>query len=249
MEFEVLKLSGAASASPFGRRLAPAAEVQPEAVRDEAAKEEQNGSRILRFRKSERVLHWSIALPFMVCFASGFILMAFFNLHSEGVSRSIFAWLHRIAGACLILFPLMTALRSRRDYRIHLYNIKQAWTWVIDDVKWLALMGAAAVSRRIMLPEQGKFNAAEKLNFMMVMSTYPVFIVTGILLWLPGTQFLSWIIHVAAAFIVAPLMIGHIYMALINRDTRPGLSGMLSGYVDRHWARHHYRRWFRDNFE
>jgi hypothetical protein len=51
------------------------------------------------------------------------------------------------------------------------------------------------------------------------------------------------------ALIATPLMLGHVYMALINPDTRVGLSGMLSGYVDRHWARHHYRSWYRENFE
>jgi cytochrome b subunit of formate dehydrogenase len=45
------------------------------------------------------------------------------------------------------------------------------------------------------------------------------------------------------------LMVGHVYMALINPGTKAGLKGMISGYVDRHWARHHYGRWYRENFE
>jgi hypothetical protein len=35
----------------------------------------------------------------------------------------------------------------------------------------------------------------------------------------------------------------------VNPGTRVGLSGMFSGSVDREWAKHHYRRWFRENFE
>ena len=38
-------------------------------------------------------------------------------------------------------------------------------------------------------------------------------------------------------------------MALINRSTRPALEGMLTGYVDRAWAKHHYRRWYREHHE
>jgi cytochrome b subunit of formate dehydrogenase len=60
---------------------------------------------------------------------------------------------------------------------------------------------------------------------------------------------LSWILHVGMAAIAAPLMLGHIFMATINPETRVGLSGMLTGYVDRHWARHHYTRWYREHFE
>jgi hypothetical protein len=149
----------------------------------------------------------------------------------------------------LIAFPLVTAIRNPRDYRLHLDNIRQAWSWALDDLKWLVLMGAAAISSRVRLPEQGKFNAAEKLNFMMVMSTYPVFIVTGLLLWMPGIRFLPWIIHVGLAIVATPLMLGHIYMALINPGTRVGLGGMITGYVDRQWAKHHYQRWYRANFE
>jgi cytochrome b subunit of formate dehydrogenase len=32
-------------------------------------------------------------------------------------------------------------------------------------------------------------------------------------------------------------------MALVNPTTRAALRGMLSGEVDREWARHHYPRW------
>jgi len=206
-------------------------------------------TQILRFRRSERLLHWSIAVPFMICYATAVALYLFFTLRSPHTSRLVLSWTHRVAGAGLIAFPLLTMLRNRREYRVHLDNIKQAWIWAWDDIKWLFLMGAAAISSKIKLPEQGKFNAAEKLNFMMVMGTYPVFLVTGLLLWVPGIHFLSWTVHVGMALIATPLMLGHIYMALVNPSTRVGLSGMLSGYVDRAWAAEHYHRWYAENFE
>lgn len=37
-------------------------------------------------------------------------------------------------------------------------------------------------------------------------------------------------------------------MALVNPDTRRGLNGMITGSVDRHWASHHYGRWYREHF-
>ena len=48
---------------------------------------------------------------------------------------------------------------------------------------------------------------------------------------------------------VTPTMLGHIYMATVNPDTRVGLKGIISGYVDRQWARHHYGLWYKENFE
>ena len=110
-------------------------------------------------------------------------------------------------------------------------------------------MGPAAVSSRVTLPDQGKFNAAQKMNFMMVMSTWPLFIVTGLTVWLADVPILAWLAHFSLALIAAPLIGGHIYMATINPATRKGLKGMFTGLVDREWAKHHHRRWYLENFE
>lgn len=110
-------------------------------------------------------------------------------------------------------------------------------------------MGAAAVSKKIKLPEQGKFNAAEKINFMKLMSTYPLYILTGVLIWLTDAAFLSWVLHFFMAVIATPLIAGHLFMAMINPESRKGLHGMISGFVDRKWAKHHYGKWYREQYE
>lgn len=204
---------------------------------------------ILRFHRSERLLHWSLAIPFVVCVATAVILIAFYNLHPRWAFRGVFAWAHRVSGACLILFPLIIAILHWRDHPLHWHNIREAWTWTVDDVKWLLLMAVAAITGNDNLPEQGKFNAAEKLNFMTLMCGYPIFVVTGLILWGTKIAFLSWLIHIGMAALAAPLVLGHMYMAIINRSTRVGLDGMFSGYVDREWAKHHYARWYRERFE
>jgi formate dehydrogenase gamma subunit len=205
--------------------------------------------KILRFLRGERMLHWSIAIPFVTCFATGMILKFFYGLHHGGISRDFLSFFHRVSGGSLAVFPTLAVLWNWRDYRSHLYNVRVGWVWTIDDVKWLILMGPAAFSKRFTLPDQRKFNAAERLNFMTIMITYPVFVATGLALWLPGIHFLPWVIHFGVALAVAPLMFGHIHMALVNPGTRAGLSGMISGHVDREWAKHHYTSWYRDHFE
>jgi formate dehydrogenase subunit gamma len=206
-------------------------------------------AKILRFQRSERMMHWSLAIPFVICVTSAVVLIVFYNLHPHRAFRAVFAWAHRISGACLILFPLLTAIAHRRDHRLHWRNIREAWTWSVDDFKWLVLMGLAAISGKDNLPEQGKFNAAEKLNFMTQTVGYPILVVTGLILWATKLAFLSWLIHIGMAAIATPLVLGHMYMAIINRGTRVGLGGMFSGYVDRAWARHHYAGWYREHFE
>jgi formate dehydrogenase subunit gamma len=77
---------------------------------------------------------------------------------------------------------------------------------------------------------------------------YPILAITGLILWASKIAFLSWLIHIGMAALAAPLVLGHMYMAVINRSTRAGLGGMFSGYVDREWARHHYALWYREHF-
>ncbi|MFQ5606768.1 MAG: cytochrome b/b6 domain-containing protein [Candidatus Zixiibacteriota bacterium] len=210
---------------------------------------DSDSPKILRFRKSERLVHWAIAVPFLVCFSTAIVLVFFYNPDPSRPYRDLFSWTHRISGLCLLILPIIAIFRSRGDLRIHFYNIGQAWIWSFGDVKWLLLKGLAAVNKKIQLPEQGKFNAAEKLNFMVLMGTYPLYVITGLAMWLTYSAVLAWIVHGLMAVLAAPLIMGHIYMAVINPATRKGLSGMFSGYVDRDWAKHHYTRWYRDHFE
>jgi formate dehydrogenase subunit gamma len=203
---------------------------------------------VLRFKRSERLLHWGLAVPYVVCLVTAAVLIIFYNFSPDRAHRDVVSWAHRGSGVALIVLPILALLGSPGELKLHYANVRQAWGWTLNDLKWLALMGAAAVSKRVRLPDQGKFNAGEKLNFMTVMISYPIFIATGIVMWLPGVAVLSWIIHVALALAVAPVVAGHIYMAVINPSTRKGLPGMVNGHVDRAWAKEHYRQWYVETF-
>jgi hypothetical protein len=79
---------------------------------------------------------------------------------------------------------------------------------------------------------------------MVLTMTYPVYVATGLTIWFLGPALISWLVHFTMAVTATPLIVGHIFMATINPDTRVGLQGMISGFVDRRWARHHYRLWY-----
>ncbi len=220
-------------AAPAGRLLAV---TPPQGDRDE----------ILRFHRSERQLHWAIAIPFMVCYATALLLVTVYNPNPARPFRQVVSWVHRLSGICLFVLPVWTTARHRRDAKLYVHNIRVAWTWTLDDLKWLFLIGPASVSRRVALPHQGKFNAGEKVNFMVLTCTWPLYIVTGLIIWFGGVPYLSWLAHFSLALAATPLIAGHIMMATVNPDTRPGLSGMISGFVAREWARHHYRHWYEE---
>ena len=238
-------LSNGIDVDPFGGIMEQSYETRPVRFDSDPSKD----GAILRFRKTERLLHWAIAVPFMLCWVTALVLVIVYNPEPQRPLRALFSLIHRISGSCLIILPSIVLIRSRDEYKIHLFNIKTAWLWSLNDLKWLALMGLAAVSKRITLPEQGKFNAAEKVNFMSVMAATPVFILTGVMMWVQDGAWAPWLIHGIVALIVSPTMLGHIYMATVNSETRAGLKGMITGYVDRQWAKHHYGLWYNDHFE
>lgn len=197
---------------------------------------------------SERHLHWATAVPFIVCYTTALILVLIYNPDPNRPYRAVFSWIHRLSGVCLFVAPLWTFLRHRRDFSLHFRNVLTAWRWRIDDLKWLLLIGPATINKRIELPDQEKFNAGEKINFVFLTATYPIYLITGLLIWLPGVAYLSWLIHLSMAATATPLILGHVFMATVNPDTRVGLRGMISGYVNRHWAQHHYRCWYDEHF-
>jgi len=212
-----------------------------------AARSRPQPERIVRFHLAERTMHWAIAVPFMVCFATALVLVLAYNPDPTRAGRAAVSWIHRLSGLFLIALPLASALRFRREKGLHLENFRAAWRWRRDEIRWLLLMVPAMFSSRVALPEEGKFNAAEKLNFMMVSCAYPLFAITGLLIWLPGVAFYSWLAHFAMAIVATPLMLGHVFMATVNPATRRGLSGMIDGTVEAEWAGHHYRAWYREH--
>jgi formate dehydrogenase subunit gamma len=218
-----------AAASPTGRPAAPPT--------------------IERFVASERWVHWALAIPILLLYATAIMMAVYWGESGIRPVRTATSWIHRIAGLALIVFPPLVLWYGKRDWRLHLANFREGWRWNREDLHWLILSPLASVNHRITLPEQGKFNAAEKLNFIMVSATYPLYIGTGLLLWLEDGAFVAWLVHLAAAIASSLLVVGHIYMATVNPSTRVGLSGMITGWVDREWARHHYRRWYRERFE
>jgi len=131
---------------------------------------------------------------------------------------------------------------------MHVYNTKVAWRWTKDDIRWLMLMPMSNIKKGIQLPDQDKFNAAEKINFMVLTATVPLYIITGTLVWTHQFAFPAWVAHLTMAGLATPLMFGHIFMAVVNPETRVGLSGMFTGMVNRHWASHHYGRWFKETY-
>jgi len=193
-------------------------------------------ARVLRFTASERAFHWLVSVAFLVLLLSGLLMGRHGTLHNVLYTLHLASGGVLVGGlALIVLWGNRRALsQSRRDLS----------TLDALDRQWLARVPAAVFKRS---PETtaGRFNAGQKLNFMLVTVLFAALFVTGIGLIVTGSHPVDPVFkaaHVVAAYTALVLVAGHLYMALINPSTRPALRGMISGKVDAAWARKYHTR-------
>jgi formate dehydrogenase subunit gamma len=189
-----------------------------------------------RFTLTERLLHWVHASAFFVLLGSGLILYIP-SLSTTFADRPLIKDIHFLtavswAGAMV----LIALLGNRRAVR---RTIREVDLFDRDDRRFLTGRTGAP---------QGRFNAGQKVNVIITAAFATLFFVSGMLLWLGerntairlgGTLYL----HDALMYISVVIVVGHLYLALINRSTRHSLRGITLGTVREDWANAHHVKW------
>lgn len=200
--------------------------------------------KIRRFTATERLLHWSFALPQIVLMITGGWLLATASQSGESAVKVNLAMIHKVAAACFILAPFLVFMSG--DAKTLIKNMRLALNWNRSDLQWFFRSFMKIIVPSTTLPEVGKFNAGQKLNMLIVMILGVVFTVSGLLMWFLDGVLLAWIVP-AAAFLVALFVVsGHVYMAILHPSTRPSFWAIINGNVDREWANHNHPRWARE---
>ena len=190
---------------------------------------------IRRFTVTERAAHWLTALAFFSMLGSGVLIGRSGSFHSL-----MYAWHLASAGvlaagvALLILGGNRRALaRTSRELR-HFDG---------SDRRWLAAFPGVMLNGDPE-PPAGRFNAGQKVNFVLISLLLALLLVTGIQTIVVGPHHnLIFAGHKLATIGACALVGGHLYMALLNPPTRPALRGMLTGEVDEAWAAGHHALW------
>lgn len=192
-------------------------------------------ARVVRFTPSERAIHWIVALAFFSMLGSGLVMG-----HKGSFHNVMYGW-HLTSGGILLLGVAAVALRG--DRRGLSRTGRQLRTIDALDRAWLASVPAAVLAGRPQ-PPAGRFNAGQKVNFMLVGLLLASLFISGAGLVLTGQPAnpIFKAAHIASAYLSVVLIVGHLYMTLINPGTRPALSGIISGKVDRAWLHKHHAR-------
>jgi formate dehydrogenase subunit gamma len=118
-----------------------------------------------------------------------------------------------------------------------------------DDWQWLRIRLLLILNRtKEALPEQGSYNAGQKLFALLVYTALPVIAITGIIMTfhLIGTAVVAWamLLHFVAVGIVVSGLMVHAYMGAVFPEERPAFFSMITGRVNELFAyKHHFKWW------
>jgi formate dehydrogenase subunit gamma len=200
---------------------------------------------IQRFGVAERLLHWLFTVDVTLLVLSGLGLYLPPERNPVLERRALMHTIHIDAAIGMFVLPLLfvalwphTARRLWRDVE---------W-FDADDWRWLRRIGIPRFLRRKPLPAQGFFNAGQKLNTIAVAAATVGFIGTGVIMdygarlppsWSDAAD--TW--HIWLMYLGAPLLAGHIILAVLPPSTRPSMRGIVTGWVRLDFARRRHAKW------
>jgi len=203
--------------------------------------------RLRRFVVVERVSHWLYALTFITAFVTGLLMWIPSTRIWLAGTRYTLSQYHGYVGAAMIILPLLLLLVvDRRRLRGDLREIDK---WSTEDRHWFGLALRGYTLRRRPMPPQGRFNAGQKANVVLVAAMAVGFAVTGGILmhkqnmppWLVSRAL--WL-HTFLAVCAIALFAGHLAHVVITRHGRTYLAGMVRGWIPEDLARERHFRWW-----
>ncbi len=196
------------------------------------------GELVVRHSLYVRVVHWWIALFFVLSFLSGWSLFSprfYFlsNLFGAGyTARLLHPWFSLLFTFGLLLLFFRWAIRMK---------------WTPSDTNWMRNI------KRYMRHEEiagvGKFNGGQKLFFWAACLGAAVLLLTGIVIWFPASfpillRYLSYLLHEFVFILFALAIIYHLYITLFALGGT--LRAMTRGTVTKNWARSHHPVWYQE---
>jgi formate dehydrogenase subunit gamma len=202
-------------------------------------------TRVRRFTRTERGVHWIQATGFLILLITGFAL-SLPQIESAIGHRELMREIH-LSSAFLFAFgPTIVALAGDRGSLAQ--DLKSVDVWDADDLRWLIpfpilrLFGIAT-------PPQGRFNAGQKLNAIFVAWCTITFTLTGLILWQNRRFPLDVVsksndIHTLLAYIALAAFLAHLFLATAYPQTKHSFRAITQGWVRADWAKQHHSKWF-----
>lgn len=214
----------------------------------------RSGTRILRHTLAQRVVHWCVAVVFILMALSGLVLLLgrpilvpLLGQNVNAVMATAAMQAHNLFGPVFIVLVLAVFMVFIRGNLPH-------WRDVVWILKGGGMLGVHA--------HAGRYNAGEKAWFWTIVVAGLILGATGVLLLFPDqigpwaanliletadqrrVATLAQLAHLGAAVLVIGFALGHIYLGTYG--TEGTLESMTDGHVDENWARTHHDIWLKE---
>ena len=200
----------------------------------------RSGRTILRFNSFERLVHWMIAVSFVILGLTGLNITFGKDLLLPLIGPDAFSswsimakYAHNYSSFPFVIGVLVLFLLWVRE------NLFTA-----VDIRWFKEGGGMVGHKH---PPAWKFNGGQKLLFWLVVLGTIGVAASGALLLFPfyltnilGMQ-IAEVIHALIAVVFVALIIAHIYIGTLGMEG--GFDAMSNGEVDLNWAKQHHPLW------
>jgi formate dehydrogenase subunit gamma len=195
---------------------------------------------LLRHPVYTRVLHWSVAITFILSLLSGFAIY----------SPWLYRWLTPLFGGgpmTRFLHPWFGLLFTILFF-FQFVNWFAPMRWTDSDRRWTRRLRAYVSNReKVEAEDVGFFNGGQKLYFWLIAGSAVLFLITGLLLWFDDVVprwlvAVSYVIHDIVGLVMLAGFIIHIYE---GTAAQPGtFQSMTNGTVTEEWAWTHHPAWY-----
>ncbi len=203
----------------------------------------RSGLTLLRWNVFERVLHWYVAILFVILMISGLSLLYGRVALIPVIGKDAFA---AYAGLCKTLHNYLGPFFAAGLVLMLLVWLKDNIVRA-HDLQWFAKGGGIIGKGH---PSAGKCNGGEKAWYWLLVVVGLAMVASGLVLDFPqygqdrGQMQLAHVIHAASSLVVCAFFLGHLYIGTIG--TEGALEGMVNGRVDEQWAKQHHDLWFEE---
>ncbi|HEY0323107.1 MAG TPA: formate dehydrogenase subunit gamma [Pyrinomonadaceae bacterium] len=197
---------------------------------------------LLRHPVYTRVLHWAVAISFILSLLTGFAIY----------SPYLFRWLAPLFGGgptTRFLHPWF-GLAFDFFFLFQFLNWFAPMRWTATDSRFMRRLKEYATNKEKLEPEDtGFFNGGQKLYFWAIAISAVLFLITGVLMWFDHVVprivvAISYVIHDIAALIMLGGFIIHVYEGTAQQ---PGtFQAMTDGTVSKEWAWTHHPAWYKE---
>lgn len=200
-----------------------------------------SGKKILRFTFSQRMIHWVVAILFILLALTGCTILFGRSTLIPLMGAENFSYLATLSKT---LHDYLGPLFAFFMFLMLLFFIKGNFPSPKLDLQWL-LRGGGMFHKHA---HADRYNAGEKGWFWISVLVGGVVIVSGFVLDFPlfqtdrpGMEFYHFL-HTVSATVLIIASIGHIYMGSVAMEGT--LEVMKTGYCDANWAKAHHDVWY-----